>query len=80
MKRTLAFWLGLPAAAGLLAFALLPALAQTPTDASASTGKIHGIVTGEHNHSLASSGTVDSLGHRRQKRGLQIQDFENRHL
>jgi tetratricopeptide (TPR) repeat protein len=59
MKRTLAFWLGLSAAAGLLAFALLPALAQTPTDASASTGKIYGTVTGEHNHSLASSGTVD---------------------
>jgi len=57
MKRTLAFWL--PAVAGLLAFALLPALAQTPTDASASTGKIYGTVTGEHNHSLASSGTVD---------------------
>jgi tetratricopeptide (TPR) repeat protein len=59
MKRTLAFWLGLPAAAGLLAFALLPAIAQTPTDASASTGKIHGVVTGEHNKSLASSGTVE---------------------
>ncbi len=59
MKRTIALWLGLPAAAGLLAFALLPALAQTPTDASAATGKIHGTVTGEHNKSLASSGTVE---------------------
>jgi tetratricopeptide (TPR) repeat protein len=59
MKRTIALWLGLPAAAGLLAFALLPALAQTPTDTTASTGKIHGLVTGEHNKSLASSGTVD---------------------
>ncbi len=31
MKRTIALWLGLPAAAGLLAFALSSALAQTPT-------------------------------------------------
>jgi tetratricopeptide (TPR) repeat protein len=58
MKRTITLWMG------LLAFALLPALAQTPTaataaaDASASTGKIHGLVTGAHNHSTASSGTV----------------------
>jgi tetratricopeptide (TPR) repeat protein len=59
MKRTISLWLGLPATAGLLAFAFLPALAQTPTDASAATGKIHGTVTGEHNHSIASSGTVE---------------------
>ena len=38
MKRILAFWLGLPAAAGLLAFALSPALAQTPTDAFSGHG------------------------------------------
>ena len=36
MKRTISLWLG------LLAFSLLPALAQTPT---APTGKIHGHVT-----------------------------------
>jgi tetratricopeptide (TPR) repeat protein len=59
MKRTLAFWPGLPAAAALLAFALSPALAQTPTDATAATGKIHGLVTGEHNKLAASSGTVE---------------------
>src|ERR1039458_1501172 len=58
MKRTIALWLGLAAAAVLLAFALSPALAQTPTEATASTGKVHGLVTGAHNHSLASSGTV----------------------
>jgi|HubBroStandDraft_5_1064220.scaffolds.fasta_scaffold40189_2 tetratricopeptide (TPR) repeat protein len=56
MKRTISFWLGLPAAAGLLAFALLPALAQTPTPAAPAdqtapataagpTGKIHGHVS-----------------------------------
>jgi len=37
MKRTISLWLG------LLAFALIPALAQTP--AAAPTGKIHGHVT-----------------------------------
>jgi tetratricopeptide (TPR) repeat protein len=37
MKRTISIWLG------LLAFALLPALAQTP--AAAPTGKLHGHVT-----------------------------------
>ncbi len=41
MKRTISLWLGLPAAASLLAFALLPALAQT----SGHTGTIHGHVT-----------------------------------
>jgi tetratricopeptide (TPR) repeat protein len=62
MKRTHAFWLGLPAAAALLAIVLLPALAQTPTDAAAATGKIHGLVVGAHNHSPASSGTVTLSG------------------
>jgi len=41
MKRNHSLWLGLPAAAGLLAFALSPALAQTP----APMGKVHGHVT-----------------------------------
>ncbi len=43
MKRTISLWLG------LLAFALLPALAQTPTAPTAlkgPTGKIHGHITG----------------------------------
>lgn len=40
MKRTLSFWLGLAAAAGLLALVVTPVMAQTaPT-----TGKIHGKV------------------------------------
>jgi tetratricopeptide (TPR) repeat protein len=43
MKRNLSLWLGLPAAAAVLAFAALPALAQTP--ALATNGKIHGAVT-----------------------------------
>jgi len=42
MKRTIPLWLGLPAAAGMLAFSILPALAQSPT---APTSKIHGHVT-----------------------------------
>jgi tetratricopeptide (TPR) repeat protein len=41
MKRTISLWLSLPAVAGLLAIAALPALAQAP----APTGKIHGHVT-----------------------------------
>jgi tetratricopeptide (TPR) repeat protein len=44
MKRTISFWLSLPAAAGLLAFAVLPALAQTPAP-TGPMGKIHGRVT-----------------------------------
>jgi tetratricopeptide (TPR) repeat protein len=44
MKRNHSLWLGLPAAAGLLAFALSPALAQLPPP-SAPMGKIHGHVT-----------------------------------
>lgn len=53
MKRNLSLWLSLPAAAGLLAFALLPAFAQAPAAGSApagsapagTTGKVHGHVT-----------------------------------
>ena len=44
MKRTISLWLGLPAVTGLLAFAVLPVLAQTPAPA-ALKGKIHGHVT-----------------------------------
>jgi len=44
MRRTISFWLGLPAAAGLLAFAVLPLLAQTPAPAGL-IGKVHGHVT-----------------------------------
>ena len=44
MKRTSSFWLGLPATAALLAFAVLPALAQTPAP-TGPMGKIHGRVT-----------------------------------
>ncbi|MFP5206091.1 MAG: tetratricopeptide repeat protein [Acidobacteriota bacterium] len=43
MKRSLKLWLSLPAAAGLLAFALSPALAQQPP-AAQTMGKIHGQV------------------------------------
>jgi len=43
MRRTISLWLGLPAAAGLLAFAVLPVLAQTPPPLGP-TGKIHGRV------------------------------------
>jgi tetratricopeptide (TPR) repeat protein len=41
MKRIFPLWLGLPAAAGLLAFALVPAFAQQP---ASTMGKIHGQV------------------------------------
>jgi tetratricopeptide (TPR) repeat protein len=53
MKRTISLWLG------LLAFALLPALAQTPdsTPIKGPTGKIHGHVTGPEGASKT-SGTV----------------------
>lgn len=45
MKRALSLWLSLPAIAGLLAFALSPAMAQTPAAAQAQPmGKIHGQV------------------------------------
>ena len=44
MKRNYSLWLGLPAAAGLLAFALSTALAQAPPPPGP-TGKIHGHVT-----------------------------------
>jgi len=40
MKRTISLWLG------LLAFALVPVLAQTPTAPSKPMGKIHGHITG----------------------------------
>jgi tetratricopeptide (TPR) repeat protein len=43
MKLNRSLWLGLPAAAAVLAFAALPALAQTP--APGATGKIHGTIT-----------------------------------
>ena len=56
MKRTTSFWLSLPAAAGLLAFAVLPALAQTPAP-TGPMGKIHGRVTNPTGFS-APSGTV----------------------
>jgi tetratricopeptide (TPR) repeat protein len=42
MKRTISLWLGLPAAAGLLALSLLPVLAQAQ---AGKTGTIHGHVT-----------------------------------
>ncbi|MGD0902158.1 MAG: tetratricopeptide repeat protein [Terracidiphilus sp.] len=45
MKRTISLWLGLPAVAALLAFAVLPVLAQTPAAPAAPKGKIHGHVT-----------------------------------
>ena len=48
MKRSFSLWLGLPAFAGLMAFALLPALAQQSSAGaapSANTGKVHGRVT-----------------------------------
>ena len=49
MKRKLSLWLTLPATAGLLAFALLPAFAQQTAAGAApapeSTGKVHGHVT-----------------------------------
>jgi tetratricopeptide (TPR) repeat protein len=51
MKRTISLWLG------LLAFALLPALAQTPAAPTGPTGKIHGHVTNPTGVS-ASSGSV----------------------
>jgi len=51
MKRTISLWLG------LLAFALLPALAQTPAAPTAlkgPTGKIHGHITGPEGASKTS--------------------------
>jgi tetratricopeptide (TPR) repeat protein len=44
MKRSLKFWLSFPAVAGVLAFALSPALAQQPPAAAQEMGKIHGQV------------------------------------
>ena len=44
MKRSLKFWLSLPAVAGVLAFALSHALAQQPAAAAQEMGKIHGQV------------------------------------
>ncbi len=44
MKRNLSLWLGLTAMAGLMAFALQPALAQLPPP-SGPIGKVHGHVT-----------------------------------
>jgi tetratricopeptide (TPR) repeat protein len=44
MKRSISLWLGLTAAAGLLALALAPANAQQATPAAGATGKIHGHV------------------------------------
>lgn len=43
MKRSHSFWFSFPAAAAVLAFAALPALAQMP--ALATNGKIHGTIT-----------------------------------
>jgi tetratricopeptide (TPR) repeat protein len=45
MKRTFSLWLGVPAAVGLLVFALLPAFAQQPSAPAGTTGKVHGHVT-----------------------------------
>jgi tetratricopeptide (TPR) repeat protein len=47
MKRSISLWFSLPAAAGLLAFSLLPALAQQPAapGAAGEMGKIHGRIT-----------------------------------
>lgn len=48
MKRRFSVWLSLPAAVGLLAFALMPAIAQqnaAAPGATSETGKIHGQVT-----------------------------------
>jgi tetratricopeptide (TPR) repeat protein len=46
MKRKLSLWLSLPAAAGLLAFAMMPAFAQQSTaPAATGPGKIHGHIT-----------------------------------
>jgi len=57
MKRTISLWLSLPAAAGLLAFAVLPVLAQAPAAPKGPTGKIHGRVTNPTGFA-APSGTV----------------------
>jgi tetratricopeptide (TPR) repeat protein len=54
MKRTISLWLG------LLAFALLPALAQTPAPKGA-TGKIHGHITNPTG-ATQSGGTVSLVG------------------
>jgi tetratricopeptide (TPR) repeat protein len=67
MKRSISLWLGLPAAAGLLAFALLPVLAQTtPTPAAqiapaGPTGKIHGHVSNPTG-APQNGGTVSLIG------------------
>jgi tetratricopeptide (TPR) repeat protein len=47
MKRKFSFWLSLPALAGVLAFAIAPAIAQQAPAAGQQqpTGKIHGVVT-----------------------------------
>ncbi|MGH9607667.1 MAG: hypothetical protein ACRD3N_18405 [Terracidiphilus sp.] len=46
MKRNLSLWLSLPAAAGLLAFAAMPAFARQQTAApAAAMGQIHGQIT-----------------------------------
>jgi tetratricopeptide (TPR) repeat protein len=42
MKRTHSLLLGMAAAAGLLALAIAPAVAQQPSTSAATTGKIHG--------------------------------------
>jgi tetratricopeptide (TPR) repeat protein len=57
MKRNHSLWLGLPAAAGLMAFALSTALAQT----AAPMGKIHGHVTNPSGASQT-GGTVTLVG------------------
>jgi tetratricopeptide (TPR) repeat protein len=69
MKRTISIWLALPAVAALLAFALLPALAQAPaTPAPAAqaaptgpTGKIHGQVTNPTG-APQNGGTISLIG------------------
>jgi tetratricopeptide (TPR) repeat protein len=48
MKRTISLWLG------LLAFALLPVLAQAPATPTGHTGKIHGHITGPEGVTRAS--------------------------
>ena len=42
MKRTLSLWLGMAAAAGLLALAIAPAIAQQPTTPLQTWATIHG--------------------------------------
>lgn len=65
MKRNLSLWLALPAAAGLLTFALSTALAQAPPP-SGPMGKVHGHVTNPSGAPQAGGtvtfGSVDRAG------------------